>query len=449
MTDFVGPVAPTISGTSNARTTNTTVTKPFSGVTITDLNAGATDTLSITVPTGVSTGVLSGTGLVTVSPTLYTISGTAALITTELDALNFTSTGPAPGFVVPTTFALADVSSGTPSTPATGVQTLTNTVPTDSILFQGATGQNSIWQLQGTNLLGGGVANSNPGPDWTTIGFGNFYSTTGPAADFLLENTSTGQTSIWNMNGTNTVNGGIVTDAGTPVTQGTDWRAVGTGQFDATGTSSDILWQNVDGQASIWDMTANAITGGGQVSNSSGAAVNPGPGWTAVGTGDFNADGISDIVWQNTSTGAVSIWEMGGVGGTTVQSTSGPVTSGGATVTPGADWKAIGTGNFSGSVGPADDIIFQNTVTSQISVWDIGAGNTLTGGGTIATPGTGWTAVGTGGLTDAEILFQNKSGQTSLWDVAGTAITGGGPTSANHGPTWTAVGLAGSLPFIP
>ena len=39
---------------------------------------------------------------------------------------------------------------------------------------------------------------------------------------------------------------------------------------------------------------------------------NPGPTWHAIGTGDFDGDGHSDILWQNASTGQASIWEMDG-----------------------------------------------------------------------------------------------------------------------------------------
>jgi hypothetical protein len=38
---------------------------------------------------------------------------------------------------------------------------------------------------------------------------------------------------------------------------------------------------------------------------------NPGPDWHIFGIGNYNNDGKSDILWQNSS-GAVAIWEMNG-----------------------------------------------------------------------------------------------------------------------------------------
>ena len=68
---------------------------------------------------------------------------------------------------------------------------------------------------------------------------------------------------------------------------------------------SDILWQNTNGQAAIWEMNGtNQIVG-------SNVGGNPGPSWKAIGTGDFNDDGHSDILCQNTN-GQASIWEMNG-----------------------------------------------------------------------------------------------------------------------------------------
>jgi hypothetical protein len=49
----------------------------------------------------------------------------------------------------------------------------------------------------------------------------------------------------------------------------------GTGDFNGDGFS-DILFQNESGQASVWEMSGNTLMGGGPVS------ANPGSSWRAV-----------------------------------------------------------------------------------------------------------------------------------------------------------------------
>jgi hypothetical protein len=240
------------------------------------------------------------------------------------------------------------------------------------------------------------------------------------AADLLFQNTSSGQASFWEVNGSTLIGGGPVSPNAGPA-----WKAIGTGDFNDDG-QSDILWQNASGQASIWEMNGNTLIGGGAVN------ANPGPSWRAIGTGDFTDDGFSDgILFQNTSSGQVSIWEMSGnklIGG-------GPVNP-----NPGPAWQAIGTGDFNHD-GFSDDILFQNKSTGQVSVWEMN-GNALIGAGPVSpNPGTSWRAIGTGGDGGSDILFQNTSGQTSIWDMGGNTLTGGGPVSPNPGPSWRAVDL--------
>ena len=81
-------------------------------MTIGDANGNGTDLLMITL-SGAGT-LADGAGfshLVTISRGVYTLFGTAAAVTSELDALVFTPIAGVPGTFVTTTFRLSDKSS--------------------------------------------------------------------------------------------------------------------------------------------------------------------------------------------------------------------------------------------------------------------------------------------------------------------------------------------------
>jgi uncharacterized repeat protein (TIGR03803 family) len=191
---------------------------------------------------------------------------------------------------------------------------------------------------------------------------------------------------------------------------------------------SDLLWQNRStGAASIWQMDATTKIGGGAV------AANPGTAWTAIGMGTFFTGDTSDILWHNASTGQTSIWAM------TVNTRTG----GGAVAnSPGPAWNPVGTGDFNDD--GHSDILWQNSSTGQASIWEMD-GNTRTGGGALATnPGPAWTAVGTGDFNHdghADILWRNAStGQAAIWEMDGTNRIGGGAIANSPGTAWKAVG---------
>jgi beta-glucanase (GH16 family) len=136
---------------------------------------------------------------------------------------------------------------------------------------------------------------------------------------------------------------------------------------------SDILWQNTSGQASIWEMNGTNVISQGNV------GANPGPSWKAIGTGDFNGDGHSDILWQNTS-GQISIWEMNGTN---------VISEANVGANPGPSWKAIGTGDFNGD--GHSDILLQNT-SGQASIWEMNGTNVISEANVGANPGPSWLA---------------------------------------------------------
>jgi hypothetical protein len=104
------------------------------------------------------------------------------------------------------------------------------------------------------------------------------------------------------------------TNVGT-VAMSTGWSIAGTGDFNGDGYS-DILWSNTNGDASIWLMTPTPTTPP-QMQSSPQDLGSVSNGWSIVGTGDFNSDGFSDILRRNIN-GDLAIWFMTG-NGTQVQ----------------------------------------------------------------------------------------------------------------------------------
>ena len=100
--------APTLAGTHASSTSAEAPVMPFTGVVLADPNRG-TDTLTIMLENG--GGTLAGTGLVVNTDGSYTLSGSAATVTQQLDALSFTPTAPPAGTSATTTFVLSDATS--------------------------------------------------------------------------------------------------------------------------------------------------------------------------------------------------------------------------------------------------------------------------------------------------------------------------------------------------
>jgi hypothetical protein len=99
-------LAPTISGAVGGQSTPSgQPDTPFSFVTIKDPNIDTSDSLSITLTGG--GGTLAGSGLTESAPGVYLLSGTAAEITSELDAVVFTPNT----FHATTKFTLTDTTS--------------------------------------------------------------------------------------------------------------------------------------------------------------------------------------------------------------------------------------------------------------------------------------------------------------------------------------------------
>lgn len=119
----------------------------------------------------------------------------------------------------------------------------------------------------------------------------------------LLENQASGERVIWE------VSNGAIVNSGSLGTMPTSWRIVGTGDYNADGFE-DILWDKTgaggDGSRTIW-----LLDGNGRVLAAVSLGITPIE-WHIAGGGDFDGDGKDDVLLENTVTGVRAIWLMNG-----------------------------------------------------------------------------------------------------------------------------------------
>jgi hypothetical protein len=195
-----------------------------------------------------------------------------------------------------------------------------------------------------------------------------------------------------------------------------------THDFDGDG-KSDILWQDTSGSGSVDIFLMN----GPQILQNAGVANVLSP-WSIVGQRDFDGDGKSDILWRDTSVGTVAIWFMNGTQLTQSVGVANVATA----------WKIVGTGDFNGD--GKGDILWQDT-SGNVAIWLMNGAQLMQNAG-IANV-SGWSIAGTGdfnGDGKTDILWSNSSGTVAIWFMNGTQLTQSvGVANAPSG--WTIVGI--------
>jgi len=158
------------------------------------------------------------------------------------------------------------------------------------------------------------------------------------------------------------------------------WTLAGTGDFNGDG-KTDLVWYNsVTHQFTEWTSTGsgftpNAYVGGGTA------------GWNLVGTGDFNGDGKTDLIWQNGST--FTEW----------QSTGASFTPNVYVGSVAAGMTLAGTGDFNGD-GKAD-LLWLNNTAHQFTEWT-STGNGFTANVYTSSVSAGWTIATNANLTTTQ-----------------------------------------------
>jgi hypothetical protein len=270
----------------------------------------------------------------------------------------------------------------------------------DDVLWRNAaTGRNTIYLMNGTRVLAGGVLAQMAGQDWKIAGVGDFDGD--GKADILWRNTSTGQSSVYLMNGT-----AFLTEAALRPESDFNWNVAGVGDFDGDGRA-DIVWRNsYTGENYIYFMNGTIQTEGYLRRM---ADLN----WNIAGVGDFNGDGKDDILWRNSATGENYIYFMNG--GTVLA-------DGFPRQMADLNWNIAGVGDFDGD-GKAD-ILWRNSASGENYLYPMdGATVKPTEGFLRTVPDLNWQVGAVGdydGDGKADILWRNSATGDSYLSLSAT-----------------------------
>jgi hypothetical protein len=165
--------------------------------------------------------------------------------------------------------------------------------------------------MDGTTFVGESVFSQIADTNWRIAGTGDFNGDA--QTDILWRYYGTGAYQglnvIWYMNGATFQGEAVFSQV-----LDTDWRIEGTGDFNSDG-ETDILWRYYgsgpyQGLNDIWFMDGTTFMSEAVFSQVLDTA------WEIAGTGDFNNDGHTDILWRYYGTGAYQglndIWYMNG-----------------------------------------------------------------------------------------------------------------------------------------
>lgn len=212
-------------------------------------------------------------------------------------------------------------------------------------------------------------------------------------SDILWHNTENGRNAVWFMNGA--VYLGIeMLDSTNP-----RWNMVGSGDFNNDG-ETDILWRESSKNAT-WYMD--------DVEMSSWTMIDEAPEtWEVVGVADCNNDGDVDIYWQNQDSRKIAIWYMDG---TEISET---VIS---EYTQDAPWAIVGVADFNSDGSP--DLLWRDPTSGENELWEMEGGVWTGTTDLLQSADTAWSVVGTGdfnGDGKSDILWRKSStGDNCIW----------------------------------
>jgi hypothetical protein len=214
-----------------------------------------------------------------------------------------------------------------------------------------------LWLINnGVAVTQQGIATAAAG--WNVIN-ANDFDGNGTTDLLFTRGTETGGTEVgvWTLNGTQ------VTAMASVNTAPAGWQIVDTNDFSGDG-KADILWTKaeLDGstRVALWTMNGTQATAYREIN------VAPAD-WSLIDHNDFNADGKADLLFTKTlqdGSQQYGVWLLNGANDPLAYQVV-------DTVAAGSNWAYYGSGDTNGN-GTAD-LLFYNTTSKDLGVWQLGS----------------------------------------------------------------------------